>query len=304
MEAPAKDFACAGLGGASGAGAGRGGAGAPLPSPPRPPASDLSLTFSLTVAFGLFTARLSPAFLRRVPFLWRLASAGRRRAGGAAPPSSRTGFWSSEGVLLDFLGLILQDSNRTLNLCAAPPRARPHRLASTALFSSLPLPVLSTSGRLYVGRFGTLFLPAAAVALLTFLGSVLAAPSVDIDGIREPVAGSLLYGNNLISASVLPSSNAVGVHFFCLWDSEADEWFFNGGAYQLIALHFFAAACCWMGREWELSYRLGMRPWIFAAFSGPVAASGAVFVVYPLGQGSFSDGLPLGVDVDISPRFG
>jgi len=172
---------------------------------------------------------------------------------------------------------------------------RPHRLASTALFSSLPLPALSTSGRLYVGRFGTLFLPAAAVALLTFLGSVLAAPSVDIDGIREPVAGSLLYGNNLISASVLPSSNAVGVHFFCLWGSGADEWFFNGGAYQLIALHFSAAACCWMGREWELSYRLGMRPWIFAAFSGPVAAAGAVFVVYPLGQGSFSDGLPLGV---------
>ena len=38
-----------------------------------------------------------------------------------------------------------------------------------------------------------------------------------------------------------------------------------------------------------------MRPWIFAAFSGPVAAAAAVFVVYPLGQGSFSDGLPLGV---------
>ena len=44
-----------------------------------------------------------------------------------------------------------------------------------------------------------------------------------------------------------------------------------------------------MGREWELSYRLGMRPWIFVAFSAPVAAASAVFLVYPIGQGSFSD---------------
>jgi photosystem II P680 reaction center D1 protein len=50
-----------------------------------------------------------------------------------------------------------------------------------------------------------------------------------------------------------------------------------------------------MGREWEFSYRLGMRPWIFVAFSAPVAASSAVFVVYPIGQGSFSDGMPLGI---------
>ena len=50
-----------------------------------------------------------------------------------------------------------------------------------------------------------------------------------------------------------------------------------------------------MGREWELSYRLGMRPWIFTAFSAPVAAATAVFLTYPIGQGSFSDGMPLGI---------
>merc|ERR1712013_898805 len=49
------------------------------------------------------------------------------------------------------------------------------------------------------------------------------------------------------------------------------------------------------GREWELSFRLGMRPWIFVAFSAPVAAATAVFIVYPIGQGSFSDGMPLGI---------
>ncbi len=43
-------------------------------------------------------------------------------------------------------------------------------------------------------------------------------------------------------------------------------------------------------REWELSYRLGMRPWIAVAYSAPVAAATAVFIIYPIGQGSFSDG--------------
>ena len=50
-----------------------------------------------------------------------------------------------------------------------------------------------------------------------------------------------------------------------------------------------------MGREWELSYRLGMRPWICVAYSAPVAAASAMFLVYPFGQGSFSDGMPLGI---------
>jgi photosystem II P680 reaction center D1 protein len=35
---------------------------------------------------------------------------------------------------------------------------------------------------------------------------------VDIDGIREPVAGSFMTGNNIISAAVIPSSNAIGLH--------------------------------------------------------------------------------------------
>merc|ERR1712023_518282 len=49
------------------------------------------------------------------------------------------------------------------------------------------------------------------------------------------------------------------------------------------------------GRQWELSYRLGMRPWICVAYSAPVSAAFAVFLVYPFGQGSFSDGMPLGI---------
>ena len=38
-----------------------------------------------------------------------------------------------------------------------------------------------------------------------------------------------------------------------------------------------------------------MRPWIFVAFSAPVVAAAAVFIVYPIGQGNFSDGMPLGI---------
>jgi len=50
-----------------------------------------------------------------------------------------------------------------------------------------------------------------------------------------------------------------------------------------------------MLREAELSYRLQMRPWIAVAYSAPVAAAFAVFLIYPIGQGSFSDGMPLGI---------
>jgi photosystem II P680 reaction center D1 protein len=98
---------------------------------------------------------------------------------------------------------------------------------------------------------------------------------------REPVAGSLLYGNNIISGAVIPSSNAIGMHFYPIWEAASiDEWLYNGGPYQLIVCHFLLGVASYMGREWELSYRLGMRPWIFVAFSAPVAAASAVFLVY------------------------
>ena len=47
------------------------------------------------------------------------------------------------------------------------------------------------------------------------------APAVDIDGIREPVAGSLLFGNNIITGGVIPSSNAIGVHFYPTWEASS-----------------------------------------------------------------------------------
>ena len=156
--------------------------------------------------------------------------------------------------------------------------------------------ITSTENRLYIGWFGVLLIPTMLTAAIAFILAFIAAPPVDLDGIREPVSGSLLYGNNIITATIVPTSAAVGLHLYPIWEaSSLDEWLYNGGPYELIVLHFLIAIFAYMGREWELSYRLGMRPWIPVAFSAPVAAATAVLLVYPIGQGSFSDGLMLGV---------
>jgi photosystem II P680 reaction center D1 protein len=156
--------------------------------------------------------------------------------------------------------------------------------------------VTSTENRLYIGWFGILALPTFLVALTVFSCAYMAAPPVDMDGIREPVFGSILSGNNPITAAVVPTSAAIGLHFYPLWEaSSMAEWLYNGGPYQLIVLHFLMSVWAYLGRQWELSYRLGMRPWIALAFSAPVAAATAVFLIYPMGQGSFSEGMPLGV---------
>jgi photosystem II P680 reaction center D1 protein len=72
--------------------------------------------------------------------------------------------------------------------------------------------VTSTNNRLYVGWFGVLMIPTLLAATICFIIAFVGAPPVDIDGIREPVAGSLMYGNNIISGAVVPSSNAIGLH--------------------------------------------------------------------------------------------
>jgi photosystem II P680 reaction center D1 protein len=110
------------------------------------------------------------------------------------------------------------------------------------------------------------------------------------------LSGSLLYGNNIISGAIIPTSTAIGLHFYPIWEvASVDEWLYNGGPYQLIVLHFLLGAACYMGREWELSFRLGMRPWIVVAYSAHVAVATAVFLIHPIGQGSFSDGMHFGI---------
>ena len=79
--------------------------------------------------------------------------------------------------------------------------------------------ITSTENRLYIGWFGCLMFPTLLTATSCYIIAFIAAPPVDIDGIREPVAGSLLYGNNIISGAVIPSSNAIGMHFYPIWEA-------------------------------------------------------------------------------------
>ena len=96
----------------------------------------------------------------------------------------------------------------------------------------------------------------------------------------------MLWGNNIISGAVVPSSNAIGLHLYNLWDAASiDEALYNGWAYQAVVFHFLIGVWCYLGREWELSFRIGMRPWIAVAYSAPAIAATAVFLIYPFGQG-------------------
>lgn len=133
-------------------------------------------------------------------------------------------------------------------------------------------------------------------AKICFVLAFIAAPPVDIDRIREPITGSLLHGNIIITAPVVPTTNAIGLHFYPIWKAIShEEWLYNGGPYQLTIFHFLVGIFCWMGREWELSCRLDMSPWIAVAYSAPMAAAIAVLLVYAIGQGSFSDAMPRGI---------
>ncbi|KAL3646593.1 ATP synthase subunit H protein (Va0H) (atp6H) (Atp6v0e) [Castilleja foliolosa] len=128
--------------------------------------------------------------------------------------------------------------------------------------------ITSTENRLYIGWFGVLMIPTLLTATSVFIIAFIAAPPVDIDGIREPVSGSLLYQ----------------YYFRCHYS------YFCSYRFALLP-NLGSSIPCYMGREWELSFRLGMRPWIAVAYSAPVAAATAVFLIYPIGQGSFSDGV-------------
>ncbi|RVW23835.1 Photosystem II protein D1 [Vitis vinifera] len=85
-------------------------------------------------------------------------------------------------------------------------------------------------------------IPTLLNATSVFIIAFIVVPPVNIDGIHEPVSGSLLYGNNIISSAIIPTS---------------------------------AAIACYMGRELELSFRLDMRPWIAVAYLAPIAAATA-----------------------------
>lgn len=83
-------------------------------------------------------------------------------------------------------------------------------------------------------RVWGLLIPTALTAAIVHIIAFIAAPPVDPDGIREPVIGSLLGGNNIISATIVPTSAAIGLHLYPIWEpASLDEWLYNGGPYEL-----------------------------------------------------------------------
>ena len=95
-----------------------------------------------------------------------------------------------------------------------------------------------------------------------FAIAIFSAPPVDLDGIREPVFGSILTGNNPITAAVCAHfrRNRGFTSIPCGRRVLSLKWLYNGGPYQLIIFHFLIGIWAYLGRQWELSYRLGMRP--------------------------------------------
>ena len=88
------------------------------------------------------------------------------------------------------------DSTKLQAASLTPTDVEKSDLATWERFSNW---ITSTDNRLYIGWFGTIMFPTLLAAMSCFITAFIAAPPVDIDGIREPVAGSLLYGNNIIT---------------------------------------------------------------------------------------------------------
>jgi photosystem II P680 reaction center D1 protein len=81
-------------------------------------------------------------------------------------------------------------------------------------------------------------IPTLLTATSVFIIAFIAAPPVDIDGIREPVSGALLYGNNIISGAIIPTSAAIGLHFYPIWEAASvDEWLYIFNEEQNILSH-------------------------------------------------------------------
>ena len=65
------------------------------------------------------------------------------------------------------------------------------RRESASLWERFCTWITSTENRLYIGWFGVLMIPTLLTATSVFIIAFVAAPPVDIDGLRDTVAGSI-----------------------------------------------------------------------------------------------------------------
>ena len=148
--------------------------------------------------------------------------------------------------------------------------------------------VTSTNNRLYVGWFGVLMIPTLLAATICFVIAFVAAPPVDIDGIREACRWlpDLRQQHHLRCCCSFFKRHRPAL--LPIWEVASSM----SGALQRRS---FPAGCLPLpDRHLRLhGSRVGTllppghaRPWICIAYSAPVAAASAVFLVYPFGQGS------------------
>ncbi|KAM0952740.1 putative photosystem II [Dioscorea sansibarensis] len=74
--------------------------------------------------------------------------------------------------------------------------------------------ITSTENCLHIGWFDVLVIPTLLTAISIFIITFIVSPQVDIDGILEPIFGSLLYGNNIISGAIIPNFAVIGLHLY------------------------------------------------------------------------------------------
>ena len=74
--------------------------------------------------------------------------------------------------------------------------------------------ITSTENRLYIGWFGVVMIPTLLTATTVFIIAFIAAPPVDIDGIREPVSGSLMYRKTCLPLKFLYISSFLFLFLF------------------------------------------------------------------------------------------
>jgi photosystem II P680 reaction center D1 protein len=152
------------------------------------------------------------------------------------------------------------------------------RCESTNLWGRFYKWITRTRNCLYIGRFSVFMIPTLLNATYIFIIAFIATPLVDIDGILEPISSSLLYGNNIISSSIIPISTTINLHLYPIWEvTFVDEWLYNKGPCEPIVLYFLFGVAFYMGREWELRFYLGMCPWIVFALSQTMWTEGRIY---------------------------
>jgi photosystem II P680 reaction center D1 protein len=62
-------------------------------------------------------------------------------------------------------------------------------------------------------------IPTLLTATSVFVIAFIAGARVDMDGIRVGVSGSVLYGSSSVCGAIIPTSAAIGLHFYPIWEA-------------------------------------------------------------------------------------